>query len=123
MITKDDAQIAIWLAYCDLKADYEQLRQERDQLKVSLLRFLTLDSHDPDLTDDLWCLQQEESPLINPDSVYKKIAEHDAEVIESALYGLADSFRYEFEGCYGLSEVEEFIHSYANQLRQKAQED
>lgn len=42
-----------------------KLRAERDQLKVALLRFLTLDGHDPDLKDDLWCLQQEESPLIN----------------------------------------------------------
>ena len=50
------------------------------------------------------------------------LAEHDAEVIESALYSLSDSFRYDFEGCYGLSEVEEFIDNYINQLRQKEQE-
>ena len=36
MITKDDSKNAIWLVYCDLRADYEQLSKERDQLKELL---------------------------------------------------------------------------------------
>ena len=48
------------------------------------------------------------------------LTKHDAQVIENALYDLSTSFRYDFTGVWSLDGVEEFIDSYANQLRQKA---
>ena len=58
----------------------------------------------------------------NHHDLMRHMAEHDAQVIENALYDLSTSFRYEFTGVYSLDGIEEFIDNYINQLRQKAQE-
>ncbi len=50
------------------------------------------------------------------------LAQHDAEVIASALYDLSTAIRYDFTGVYALGDIEEFIDNYIDQLRQKAQE-
>lgn len=52
----------------------------------------------------------------------KYLAEHDARVIQSALYDLSTAIRADFIGVSVMGEIEEFIDDYANQLRQKAQE-
>lgn len=86
-----------------------ELEQERDQLKAQNERLSEIFANE-----------------VEADHVFTEaeLAAHDAELqaqaVEDALNGLCDKLRYEFEGPYGLSEVEEFIERYADQLRAKA---
>lgn len=99
---------------------YRKAAQEANQLKAVLQRFMELDIDDPDLKDDLWCLQQEEAP--NDLS----LARHDAEVIERFKSAALETCGLSV-GCVQLSTSEaihktwiEFANHYANQLRQQA---
>lgn len=60
------------------------------------------------------------SEVLRLAEIVDDMQQRENQAIENALYDLSSEFRYEFEGNYGLSEVEDFIHNYANQLHQKA---
>lgn len=96
----------------------KQLEQERDQLKAAVS--MAVDAFQKYEMDVDTYPTTEHVRMMN--QLNAVMAKHDAEVIESALYDLSTSIRYDFTGVYSLDSVEEFIDSYINQLRQKAQE-
>jgi hypothetical protein len=63
-----------------LESQVDALHRENERLKAALNRFLELDIHDSELADNLWCIQQEESPH---DTC---LQEHDARVIEQLRF-------------------------------------
>ena len=109
MITKDDSKNAIWLAYCDLRADYEQLSKERDQLlnevKVlkSYLKVLNYPEHGHVFT-------------------HEQLIEHDAQVIDETINYMQKHYpSLCVEGAFTGGWLKA-LRKRANQLRQKAQE-
>lgn len=109
MITQDDSKNMIWVAYCDLKADYQQLKKERDELKTQNEQLTTLFNESPDLTFD-------EVKRIFID----ELVEHDAEVIETIKRKWADHLHQEDD--YTKFEILDALQHEIDKLRQKTQE-
>jgi uncharacterized protein YqgQ len=89
--------------------------QERDQLKAALQRFMDLNVHDRDLSDELWCIQQEEVP--NDIS----LAQHDAEVIDRLKTEMM-TYVAKLNMQPGVEFAVDFMDDKIDQLRQQAKE-
>lgn len=91
-----------------LESQVNKLQQENERLKAALNRFLELDAHDPDLVDNLWCLQQEESPHD------ASLLEHNARLIEQMRF--PTMLRKMWSG----QEVQNWLQEQADEQRRKA---
>ena len=131
MITKNDSKNAIWLAYCDLRADYEQVEQELDSAKISYEQMHKIYRGAEDECDQLKVEVEALKPYRdNHHNLMRHMAEHDAQVIEKFLTQEAPRIDpdipipLEDQHCCEntLYQERERIHAAANQLLQKAQE-